>query len=603
MSSEIADLSFDITTLHSAYEDGVEPQTIIAEVYRRIAAVDDPGIFIHLRQESDVISELTILPPFDPQAYPLWGVPFTIKDNIDLKGTPTTAACPSYAYNPKTDAFAVSALRAAGAIPIGKTNLDQFATGLVGIRSPYPPPRNAIDPEVVPGGSSAGSAVSVALGLVTFALGTDTAGSGRVPAALNNIVGLKPTLGALSNSGVVPACRTLDTVSIFALTVPDAWTAFRAAACYDVNDAYSRKIDIPPLRTPPPITCIGVPTPATREFFGDTHQAHCFDSALAELTGSGVKIRELDFTPFYEVAEMLYNGPWVAERLSVIDDLISKTPEAIHPVTRQVISKGRGLTAVDAFRGMYRLAELRRTAALLLEEVDMLCVPSIPTFYSLADLGADPIGPNSRLGTYTNFVNLMDLCAIAVPCSPRNDGRPGSVTFVACAGQDASVAALANVLQRNAEVTLGSTGKPLSSPLPSSTGLQNGEVAIAVVGSHMSGLPLNHELIAHGGRFLFESKTAANYRLYALSGGPPKRPGMVRVKGGGAIALEVWALPIKGFGAFIDDIPQPLGIGTINLKDGSNVKGFLCEPADILEAVDITSYGGWRYYLEQKTTT
>ena len=603
MSSEIADLSFEITTLHSAYEDGVEPQTIIAEVYRRIAAVDDPGIFIHLRQESDVISELTILPPFDPEAYPLWGVPFTIKDNIDLKGTPTTAACPSYAYNPKTDAFAVSALRAAGAIPIGKTNLDQFATGLVGIRSPYPPPRNAIDPEVVPGGSSAGSAVSVALGLVTFSLGTDTAGSGRVPAALNNIVGLKPTLGALSNSGVVPACRTLDTVSIFALTVPDAWTAFRAAACYDVNDAYSRKIDIPPLRTPPPITCIGVPTPATREFFGDTHQAHCFDSALAELTESGVKILELDFTPFYEVAEMLYNGPWVAERLSVIDDLISKTPEAVHPVTRQVISKGRGLTAVDAFRGVYRLAELRRTAALLLEEVDMLCVPSIPTFYSLADLGADPIGPNSRLGTYTNFVNLMDLCAIAVPCSPRNDGRPGSVTLVACAGQDASVAALANVLQRNAVVTLGSTGKPISSPLPSSTGLQNGEVAIAVVGSHMSGLPLNHELIAHGGRFLFESKTAANYRLYALSGGPPKRPGMVRVKGGGAIALEVWALPIKGFGAFIDDIPQPLGIGTINLKDGSNVKGFLCEPADILEAVDITSHGGWRYYLEQKTTT
>ena len=286
MSSEIADLSFEITTLHSAYEDGVEPQTIIAEVYRRIAAVDDPGIFIHLRQELDVTSELTILPPFDPEAYPLWGVPFTIKDNIDLKGTPTTAACPSYAYNPKTDAFAVSALRAAGAIPIGKTNLDQFATGLVGIRSPYPPPRNAIDPEVVPGGSSAGSAVSVALGLVTFALGTDTAGSGRVPAALNNIVGLKPTLGALSNSGVVPACRTFDTVSIFALTVPDAWTAFRAAACYDVNDAYSRKIYIPTLSTPPPITCIGVPTPATREFFGDTHQAHCFDSALLELTES-----------------------------------------------------------------------------------------------------------------------------------------------------------------------------------------------------------------------------------------------------------------------------------------------------------------------------
>ena len=597
MKPDVAGLSFEIDVLHAAYEKGVSAQAIINEVYRRIAAVSDPGIFIHLRDETAVTEEASALPPFDPETYPLWGVPFAIKDNIDLAGTPTTAACPAYAYDPAQDSFAVAQLKLAGGIPIGKTNLDQFATGLVGIRSPYPAPKNAIDPELVPGGSSAGSAVCVAHGLVSFALGTDTAGSGRVPAALNNIVGLKPTLGALSNSGVVPACRTLDTISIFALTVSDAWTVFNAAAGYDADDAYSRNLDIPPVTAPPRATRIGVPNAATREFFGDTVQADCFNTALRELNDAGGNIIELDFTPFYEVAELLYEGAWLAERLSVIDDLFFDNPEALHPVTRQIIGRARKLTAVDAFRGMYRLAELKRKTEPLLQQVDVLCVPTIPTFYCVADLEFDPIEPNARLGIYTNFVNLMDMCGIAVPCSPRDDGLPGSITLLAPAGRDSLTAAIAENLQRNGTTTLGSTGIRPSFTKSAKSGLLAGEVEIAVVGAHMSGLPLNHELISFGGRFLFEGQTAENYRLFALQGGPPMRPGMIKVDNGESISLEVWALPIQGFGAFVASIPQPLVIGTINLENGSKVKGFLCEQADTHGARDITKFGGWRNYL------
>lgn len=599
MSANLAELSFDISALHAAYAEGTTPRAIIEEVYRRIDAADDPGIFIHLREMAQTLADASALPPFDPDATPLWGVPFAIKDNIDLAGTPTTAGCPAYAYHAETDAFAVAALKAAGAIPIGKTNLDQFATGLVGVRSPYPIPKNAVDPQIVPGGSSSGSAVAVARGLVSFALGTDTAGSGRVPAALNNIVGLKPTLGTISNTGVVPACRTLDTISVFALTVPDAWAALRAAAGYDEYDPYARKIAVPELTAPPSVTRIGVPDAATREFFGDTAQSDSFNRAIEQLKDLGAEIVELDFTPFHEVAAMLYQGAWVAERLSVIDDMLAQNPDAVHPVTRDIIGGGAGLSAVDAFRGIYRLAELKRKAEPLLDRVDMLCVPSVPTFYSVRDLAADPIEPNSRLGTYTNFVNLMDMCGIAVPTAPRSDGRPASVTLLARAGQDAAVAAVAERVHRQANPGLGATGHSLPSAGVLSNGPMPGEIAIAVVGAHMSGLPLNHELTARGGRFLFAAETAPEYRFYALAGGPPARPGMVRADNGAAIALEVWALPPEGFGAFVAGIPQPLGIGTVNLADGSKVKGFLAELAGLEGAEDITGYGGWRAYLQR----
>jgi allophanate hydrolase len=593
VTEDIEETAFGIEALHAAYAGGLSPAAVIAETYRRIEAANDPGIFLHLRAQQEILAESAALPAFDPATHPLWGIPFAIKDNIDLAGTPTTAACPAFARTPDRDAFVVSLLRAAGAIPIGKTNLDQFATGLVGVRTPYPVPRNALDPAIVPGGSSSGSAVAVARGLVSFALGTDTAGSGRVPAALNGIVGLKPTLGALSNAGVVPACRTLDTVSIFATSVPDAWRVFAAAARQDPADAFSRAIAVPPLAAPPPHLTIGVPDAATREFFGDAAQAASFEDALARLAGRGARIVELDFTPFFEVAAMLYDGAWVAERLSVIDTLLAESPGAVHPVTRGIIGAGARLSAVDAFRGIYRLAELKRRAEPVLDGVDLLCVPTIPTFYTLADLEADPIGPNARLGTYTNFVNLLDLCGIAVPTGPRRDGRPGSVTLLARAGRDALAAAVAAQIHRSPQ---GAGGVPVDRT-HAAPGPMPGEIALAVVGAHMSGLPLNQELVSRGGRFLAQAATAARYRLHALAGGPPARPGLIRAEGGGSVALEIWALPAAGFGDFVAAVPPPLSIGTVELSDGSVVKGFLVEPAGLDGAKDITGYGGWRNYL------
>ena len=595
-------LSFDIASLHAAYAAGTKPAEVIRDVYHRLEAADDPGIFIHLATQEQALSEVAALGPFDPLSKPLWGIPFAVKDNIDVAGMPTTAACPAYSYEATADAVVVAALRRAGAIPLGKTNLDQFATGLVGVRSPYPIPKNAVDPALVPGGSSSGSAVAVARGLVSFALGTDTAGSGRVPAALNNIVGLKPSLGAISATGVVPACRSLDTVSIFALTVADAYTAFRAAAGYDPDDPYARPFTLPPLGATPPQLRLGIPTLASRKFFDDTVQADSFSAALKQLEGLGAELVELDFTPFYQVAELLYEGAWIAERYVVLEQLLHDTPEVLHPVTRQIVEQGGRLSAADAFRGMYRLAALKREIQPLLDRVNMLCVPSIPTFYTLADLQADPIGPNSRLGVYTNFVNLLDMCGIAVPTAARTDGRPGSITLLAAAGQDSQIAALGSLVQQSVNPELGATGWQLAEmTLPDAAQAQPGEIALAVVGAHLSGLPLNGELTRRGGRFLRSAQTAPNYRLYRLAGGPPLRPGLVRqAQDGAAIELEIWALPSEQFGAFISAVPQPLGIGTLTLADSTQVKGFICENQGLDGAEDITAYGGWRSYLASR---
>jgi allophanate hydrolase len=602
--TQIERMSFDIAALHAAYAAGLSPAAVIAEAYRRIAAALDPAIFITQRAEAEAQADAARLPPFDPKAYPLWGVPFAVKDNIDVAGLPTTAACPAYAYVPERDAFVVARLRAAGAIPVGKTNLDQFATGLVGVRSPYGVPLNAIDPEIVPGGSSSGSAVAVARGIVSFALGTDTAGSGRVPAALNNIVGLKPSLGALSATGVVPACRTLDTISVFALTVPDAWAAFRAACAYDAADAYARVLPAPALAAPPPVVTVGVPDAGSREVFGDAAQAESFSAALARLADLGARIVDIDFTPFFDVAKMLYEGAWVAERMTVVEDLMRRDPDALHPVTAKIIGAADKLSAADAFRGMYRLADLRRRAEALMAGVDLLCVPTIPTFYSRADLAADPVGPNSRLGTYTNFVNLMDLCGIAVPTGPRRDGRPGSVTLLARSGQDAAAAALGLALHAHAAPPMGATGHPLpQTPLPPAAA-GPGEIAVALVGAHMSGLPLNGRITGLGGRFLAETRTAPDYRLFALAGGPPERPGLLRVaEGGASIAIELWALTPTALGTLLAEVPAPLGLGRVRLAEGGTVTGFLVEAAGLDGAIDITSSGGWRAFLAERAKT
>lgn len=598
----IEKLPFHFRSLRAAYSDGLEPAAVGDEVLRRVEAAGDPGIFLHLRDRAALLTDVDELGTFDPVSKPLWGIPFTIKDNIDAADAPTTAACPAYTYEAARDAVVVELLRRAGAILIGKTNLDQFATGLVGTRTPYPVPRNALDPAIVPGGSSCGSAVAVARGLVGFALGTDTAGSGRVPAALNGIVGLKPTLGALSNTGVVPACRTLDTVSVFALTVEDAYDVFRIAAKFDADDPYARPIPAPAFGALPPAFRVGVPDGATREFFGDDVQADAFEAVLGDIAALGGSIVDMDFRPFFEVADMLYQGAWVAERHAVVEDLLGEQPDAFYPVTRQIIEQATRYSATDAFRGFYRLQELKRLANTRVDGVDLLCVPSVPTFYSVADVDADPMGPNSRLGTYTNFVNLMDMCGIAVPTAPRADGRPGSVTLLACAGRDAQIAGIAGALQRRCGGALGATGWALPDPVPTKPQPGPDEVAVAAVGAHMSGLPLNRELTERGARFLYAAKTASQYRLYSLPGGPPFRPGLVRDATGSAIALEVWALPSARFSDFMRGIPWPLGIGTLTLESGTEVKGFICEPMGILGAEDITACGGWRAYLDTLST-
>jgi allophanate hydrolase len=425
--------------LHAHYREGQSPAAVATSCVERIAATGDPGIFLHICSLDAINAAVEALPPFDPERFPLWGLPFAIKDNIDLAGAPTTAACPAYARMAERSAFVVDRLVAAGAIPIGKTNLDQFATGLVGVRTPYPVPRNPFDATRVPGGSSSGSAVAVARALVTFSLGTDTAGSGRIPAALNNLVGLKPSLGALSTSGVVPACRTLDCVSIFATTVKDAGTVFECAVGFDKADAYSR-----PLPTGSnSLRKLGIPRRHDLQFFGDTHMAAAWTAALSQLDMPTV---EIDMEPFFDVARLLYEGPWVAERRAAVGVLFDRDPEAVLPVTRKILSNADRFSAVDTFAAFYKLAELRRTCAAILDDLDALVVPTAPVFPTLNEIAADPIGPNSRLGTYTNFVNLLDLSAIAVPGPFRSDGLPAGVTFIAVAGSESALCDIAGRL-------------------------------------------------------------------------------------------------------------------------------------------------------------
>jgi len=588
----IEDLAFTLETLRKAYAEGLRPEAVVVEAFRRLDAVADPGIFIHEAREQ-AIAEAAALG--EPDGRPLWGIPFAVKDNIDVAGMPTTAACPDFTYEAQADAFVVERLRAAGAICLGKTNLDQFATGLVGVRTPWPVPRNAIDPAIVPGGSSSGSAVVVAHGIVPFSLGSDTAGSGRVPAALNGITGLKPTLGALSATGVVPACRTLDTISIFAMTVADAWSVFDLAGGFDPDDAYSRDLKRQSLTAVPSPVRIGIPDAASLQTFGDVTQQADFAATVSRLRAEGATITEVNLNPLFEVAHLLYDGAWLAERVAAVGDRLTARPETLHPTTRAVLEPGMKFTAVDAFLGLYRLKELERECRKLIGRFDALCVPTIPSFVTMDEIAADPIGPNARLGTYTNFVNLLDLCGIAVPTGSRSDGRPGSVTFLAPAGRDAFCAALATRVEAGPMGTTAWSRPAIS--LPEATPCSD-ELAIAVCGAHMSGLPLNRELTSLGGRFLRATRTAPSYSLHVLAGGPPARPGLVRrARGGSAIDLEVWALPRKNVGDFLAGIPAPLGIGTVLLEDGSAVKGFLCEGHVLAGATEITGFGGWRAWL------
>jgi len=443
-----------VAEIVAAHRKGtVSPRQTVAQCYERIRAVADPGIFITLRAEAESVAEAEALPAERRGA--LYGVPFAVKDNIDVAGLPTTAACPAFAYHARTDAHSVAKLRAAGAIVVGKTNLDQFATGLNGLRTPYPAPRNALRGDLIPGGSSSGSAVAVAAGIVPLSLGTDTAGSGRVPAMLNNIVGLKPSLGLVSTFGVVPACRSLDCVSIFALNVDDAWTALAACAGYDRSEPFSRDIALGALRALPKGLTIGVPRTGLRLFFGDKRAQSDYEAALARLAKLGATLAEVDMEPFYETARLLYEGPWVAERYLAARSVFDEDPEKLHPVTRTIIAPGAQYRASEAFASFYRLAEYRRIAAEVFHAIDALALPTAPTVYTCADMLDDPITLNSRLGTYTNFVNLLDLCGIAVPSALHGDRVPFGITFLAPSGKDALTASIAKAFHADTGIPPG----------------------------------------------------------------------------------------------------------------------------------------------------
>ncbi|UTD27303.1 allophanate hydrolase [Bradyrhizobium sp. WD16] len=588
-------------TIHqivAAHREGsITPAQTIARSFARIRARGDDAVFISLRAENEAIAEAEALASrSDAAALPLFGIPVAVKDNIDVAGLPTTAACPAFSYQPAADATVVARLRAAGAIVVGKTNLDQFATGLVGVRSPYGIPKNALRDDLVPGGSSSGSAVAVGAGLVPLALGTDTAGSGRVPAMLNNIVGLKPSLGMIPATGVVPACRSLDCVSIFTLTTDDALAALAAMAGPDAADAYSRDRPLGAVAAPNSPR-LGVPRPDQRQFFDDAAAARAYDAAIEQLVRAGAQLVEIDMTPLYECAQLLYDGPWVAERYFVIRDLLASNPDAVHPVTRAITLKGEKISAADTFAAFYRLEALRAGAHALFAAVDALVVPTAPTTYTVAEVLADPITLNSRLGTYTNFVNLLDLCGLAVPAALSDERLPFGITFLAPAGEDAQLAALGRAFHAATGLPLGGRGQA-QPPLPALAPCAADEIAVAVVGAHLSGMALNHELTTLGARLVGATMTAPRYRLHALPDTTPPKPGMLRVGSGGvAIAIEVWSFATEAFGRFVAEVPPPLSIGTIELADGATVKGFLVESSALEGARDISSFGGWRAFM------
>jgi allophanate hydrolase len=590
--------------------DAATPADMLARSYARIRALDDPAVFIALRDEADALAEARRLMAEGNRDLPLYGIPVAVKDNIDVRGLPTTAACPDFAYRPAMDAACVARLRQAGAIIIGKTNLDQFATGLVGVRSPYGVPRNALDAKLIPGGSSSGSAVAVATGLVPAALGTDTAGSGRVPALFNNIVGLKPSLGLVSTVGVVPACRTLDCVSVFAHTTDDCSALLGVMAGFDPDDAYARRR---PLQRPgtPPYLRIGVPQAGQRVFFGDRRAADDYAAALDRLARLGASIVDIDIEPFYETARLLYDGPWLAERYAATRGFIASSPQSMHPVTREIILGGARPLAVDAFTAFYQLEQLRRTVGRTFGQVDALALPTAPTLYTVDQVLADPIGLNSRLGTYTNFVNLLDLCGLAVPAALHGRdaaATPFGITLLAPGGNDGLLAAIGRKFHADTALPLGALRRqqPPLAALPeamapdATTPEAFGDaVPLAVVGAHLSGMPLNPELRSHHARFVTATATAPDYLLYALPGTTPPKPGLLRVAAGhgSAIAVEVWAMPAEPFGRFTAAVPPPLSIGSVRLTDGRWVKGFLVEAEAVKGARDISSFGGWREFV------
>ena len=590
-----------------AYRDGASPLSLLLALDERLQRDSPPEAWITRTDAAGLAAQIGALDArlaHYPDraaalaAMPLFGVPFAVKDNIDVLGLPTTAACPAFERGVWTHATAVARLIAAGAVCMGKTNLDQFATGLVGARSPYGRPSSAFAAERISGGSSSGSAVVVARGDLPFALGTDTAGSGRVPAGFNNIVGLKPTPGRVSCAGVLPACRSIDCVSVLALSVADAAQVLAIIEGPDAADAYSAFVPGPARFG---VKALRVGIPRTPVLAGDIGYAAAFAQAVAQLEAAGHQVVPIDFAPLHAVAELLYGGPWVAERHAVVQSLMERDPGALDATVRRVIERAAEFSATDAFRAQYRLRAAQRDSAALWQQVDLLMVPTAPTHPTHTDIDADPLGANALLGTYTNFVNLLGWCALALPASLLRSGLPFGVTFIAPGAADAALARFGQQWEARLQLPLGATGRPFdaasgeaATPWPASVTT----LPIAVVGAHLAGLPLNGQLTERGATLREATHTAPHYRLFALPNTTPPKPGLLRVGDGGAsIAVEVWEVPIAAVGSFLALIPPPLGLGSLELIDGRQVHGFVCEAHALAGARDVTAFGGWRAFL------
>jgi allophanate hydrolase len=600
----------DIATLEGAYHDGtMTPAAVIAGIYDEIARTGDRPIWISLvDRDANLRRAQALEAELASRALPLYGIPFAVKDNFDVAGMQTTAACPAFSRTASETATVVRRLLAAGAILIGKTNMDQFATGLVGTRTPYGACSSVFDSRYISGGSSSGSAVAVANGSVSFSLGSDTAGSGRVPAAFNQLVGLKPTRGWLSTMGLLPACRTLDCVSILAETCADAARVFAVGRGFDSADPYSRSPGTYQGSAPwsgSPGFSFGIPALDGLEFFGDRDAAECYREAIASLTELGGTPVEFDYGPFLKVATLLYKGPWVAERLAALRSFLAGNPETVDPTVESIVRGAERFSAADMFEAAYTLQGLKKECGAVWEKVDFLMLPTAPTQYTIDQVKAAPIELNSNLGYYTNFVNLLDLAAVAIPAGFKTNSLPFGVSLIGKAFTDEGLLQIADRLHRGLAVKLGGSSRKLSETpkiaLPDSP---PGCIPIAVVGAHLAGQPLNWQLTQRKARLLTRTRTDGDYRLYALANTNPPKPGLVFTPGlnGTGIEVEVWAIPEETVGGFLNGIPPPLVLGTVRLADGSAVKGFLCEPAGIEGAQEITHLGGWRRFVAQKVS-
>lgn len=608
MTLSINDVSVDITIsgLQQHYaNDDFSPAQLVLAIHEKMHSYADNPIWIHLLTEEEIAPFVKRLQATREDNLPLWGIPFAIKDNIDLAGIPTTAGCEAFTYTPEKSATVVQLLINAGAIPIGKTNLDQFATGLVGTRSPWGACHNTLNPEVISGGSSSGSAVATALGLVSFALGTDTAGSGRVPASLNNIVGLKPSRGLLSTSGVVPACRSLDCVSIFALNCDDANCVFNVAAAYDNSDCYSRtnpfNNSIRYYHAASHDQVIGIPQADQLEFFGDSEAEATFKQHCEQLQSSGFQLQEIDFSAFISAARLLYQGPWVAERWLATQALVETQPEAMLPVIQEIIGNGNTQSAADLFSAQYQLQAYAQQANAELKCVDVIMTPTNGTSYTIEEVNNNPIALNSQLGYYTNFMNLLDYAAIAIPVGFLKNTVGFGVTLFSHAFSDKRLLSLAASIQNCLKMPCGAIMQPFK-PQGQTAQQQPAEtIDLLVCGAHLSGQPLNWQLTERVAVLKETTTTSNSYQFFALAGGPPFRPALVRTeKDGAAIEVEVWRIPAANLGTFAAEIPAPLGLGKVELSDGRWVEGFICDDWGLAGAENITHFGGWRKFINSR---